>query len=133
MRSIISLASLALALAASSASAQQPATITLGVDSGNVLVSTGGEFAPLAPGQAIEPGHRVMVPEGGSARLTYSGGCQKSLSTAGVYTVTAQCVAGSTQRSTGLSNGAIAGIVAGVAVVAAVASDGGSDSQPVSR
>lgn len=133
MRPIVLLAGFALAFAASAAAAQEPATIILGVDSGNVLVSTGGEFAPLAPGQAIAPGHRVMVPEGGSAHLSYSGGCQKALTTAGVYTVTAQCVAGSTRR-TGLSNGAIAGIVAGVAVVAAVASGGGSDDDvPVSR
>ena len=108
--------------------------IALGVDSGNVLVSTGGEFTQAASGQVIAPGHRVLVPEGGSASLQYGNGCGKSLATAGVYTVTADCDLASASRSR-VSTGAVLGIVGGVAVIAAVAGGGGSDSNtpPVSR
>ena len=65
--------------------------IALGVDSGSVLVSTGGEFGQASSGQPIAPGHRVLVAEGGRASLTYANGCAKSLATAGVYTFSADC------------------------------------------
>ena len=118
---------------AAAAAPTAPPTIALGVENGNVLVSTGGEFTQAASGQAIAPGHRVLVPEGGSASLAYGNGCGKSLATAGVYTVTADCNVASTSRS-GVSTGTVLGIVGGVAVIAAVAGGGGSDdTPPVSR
>ncbi|MBB1472245.1 hypothetical protein H5368_04295 [Luteimonas sp. MC1782] len=107
--------------------------IALGVDSGSVLVSTGGEFGQASSGQPIAPGHRVLVAEGGRASLTYANGCAKSLATAGVYTVSADC--DSTRPAGGLSTGAKLGIGASVAAIAAVAGGGGSDrdTPPVSR
>lgn len=148
MRSIIApfvLAALALAAsatqaqeaAAPAAAAEAPA-ISLGVDSGSVLVSTGGEFTQAASGHALAPGHRVLVSEGGFATLTYGNGCQKTMSSAGVYTVSADCVAPDTDGGTASSAsvpsaGVIAGVVGGVAVIAAAAGGGGSSSRPVSR
>lgn len=137
-RIALHIASLVLASAcAASAHAQSAApAIALTVNNGNVLVSTGGEFTQATSGQAIAPGHRVLVPEGGGASLAYGNGCGKSLTTAGVYTVTADCDLASTSRS--VSTGTVLGIVGGVAVIAAVAGGGGSDDDdnnnaPISR
>ena len=152
MRLIVTSIALAtLALAAASAAFAQDAvapaaavdtpSIALGVDSGSVLVSTGGEFTQAASGQALAPGHRVLVPEGGSATLTYGNGCQKSMASAGVYIITADCVAAGAEGSgtagaSGVpSAGVIAGVVGGVAVIAAAAGGGGGSGgdRPVSR
>ncbi|MBJ6978108.1 hypothetical protein [Luteimonas sp. MC1895] len=126
---------LALALAPLAVQAQEPAAAPIGlqVDGGSVLVSSGGEFVQAAPGQAVEPGHRVMLAEGARASLDYGNGCRKAMSEPGVYTVTAVCNAASTQR--GYSTGTVvAAAAAGVAVIAAVAGGGGSDDPtPVSR
>ncbi|MBJ6982994.1 hypothetical protein [Luteimonas sp. MC1572] len=137
-RITLHIASLVLAsgLAASAHAQDAAPAIALNVDNGSVLVSTGGEFAQATSGQAIAPGHRVLVPEGGSASLKYGNGCAKSLATAGVYTVTADCDLASTSRS--VSTGTVLGIVGGVAVIAAVAGGGGSDDDnnnkpPISR
>ena len=108
-----------------------PPAISLGVDSGNVLISTGGEFVAAAPGQTLAPGHRVLVPEGASARLEYGNGCQKALSTAGVYTVAGDCVAGGDAARSGPSAATITGVAVGVGAAAAAAGGGGSD--PISR
>lgn len=118
--------------AATAAAAPPPPSIALGVDSGNVLVSSGGEFTQAVSGQVIAPGHRVLVPEGGSATLQYGNGCARSMASAGVYTVSADCQLASSSRS-GVSTNTVLGIAGGVAVIAAVAAGGGSDSKPVSR
>lgn len=122
---------LALAVAPLAVQAQEPAAAPIGlqVDGGSVLVSSGGEFVQAAPGQAVQPGHRVMLSEGASASLTYGNGCQKSMSEPGVYTVTPDCNPASTQRrySTGT---VVAAAVAGVAVIAAVAGGGGGSDNP---
>ena len=125
--------SLLIAPLAVQAQDQAAGNIGLQVNHGSVLVSTGGEFVQAAPGQVIEPGHRVMLAEGASASLGYANGCQKALSEPGVYTVTADCAVGGSQRS--VSTGTVvAGVVGGVAVIAAVAGGGGSDDPPpVSR
>lgn len=133
----IALAALVLAIPATHAqdavAPAAPPTITLGVDDGNVLVSTGGEFAQAASGHALAPGHRVLVSEGASATLTYGNGCQKALSSAGVYTVTADCTDPGAGGGAPRNAGAIAAVVGGVAVIAAAAGGGGSSSPPVSR
>ncbi|MGY0611531.1 MULTISPECIES: hypothetical protein [unclassified Luteimonas] len=141
MRHIVAVLSFTtLALAAFAAPAQDapetavPAAdpgILLGVESGSVLVSSGGEFTQAASGQVLAPGQRVLVSEGGSASLGYANGCKKTMSTPGVYTVAADCVADS---SRGVDGRVIAGIVGGVAVIAAAAGGGGGGgSPPVSR
>ncbi len=129
----IGLATLAV-LASSSVHAQSPG-ITLGVDSGSVLVSTGGEFTQASPGQAVLPGHRVLVSEGASATLNYADGCRRPLAIPGVHTVSGECAPADSSRSTRLSTGAIVGIVGGVVVVAAAAGGGGGSDgpPPVSR
>jgi hypothetical protein len=140
-RTIFHIAALIAVAFASSAHAQSsaatppaPPAISLGVDSGSVLVSTGGEFTQASSGQVIAPGHRILVPEGGSASLTYGNGCGKALTSAGVYTVSGDCqLASNASSSSGLSTGTVVGIVGGAAVIAAVAGGGGSDSGPVSR
>ena len=109
--------------------------IELGIDGGAVLVSTGGEFTQAADGQAVAPGHRVLVSEDASATLTYDNGCRKTLSTAGVYIVTPDCDT-TVAAVGGPSAGMIAGVVGGVAVIAAAAGGGGGSSNrppPVSR
>lgn len=138
---------LTMAFAPHTGLAQDPAadtTIALTVENGSVLVSTGGEFVQAAPGQSLQPGHRVLVAEGASASLDYSGGCQTPLAQPGVYTVSATCnpvvtraageagtTAGSAGRAGGVGTGTVvAGVVGGIAVIAAVAGGGGSDSPP---
>lgn len=108
--------------------------IRLDFEGGNVLVSTGAEFTQATPGQALMPGERVLVAEGGAATLGYADGCRKALSTPGVYTVTPECSLAAATR-TGPSPKAIAGIAGGVAAIAAVAGGGGGNerSPPVSR
>lgn len=149
----------ALTLAPLAAIAQEPATdaaIGLTVENGSVLVSTGGEFVQATTGQMLQPGQRVLVAEGASASLDYSGGCQTPLAQPGVYTVSATCnVAGtrstgegstgtgsagtaSTTTAAGTGSAAatvgtgtvVAGVVGGVALIAAVAGGGGSDDPP---
>jgi hypothetical protein len=126
-----------LGLASFAAAAQDdtvaaPATdpgIALGVDQGNVLVSTGGEFTQPASGQVLSAGDRVMVSEGGSATLTYGNGCRKALSTPGVYTLTPDCNAAGARGAPG--TGAMVGIAVGVAgIAAAIGGGGGSDDTP---
>lgn len=126
----------ALALAAAAAQAQDAPRIELGIEGGSVLVSTGGEFAQASGGQDVAPGDRILVSEGASASLTYANGCQKSLSTAGVYTVSADCDAGAGGGSGGSpSAGVVAAVAGGVAVIAAAAGGGGGSDRapPVSR
>lgn len=132
----IALAALVLATSAvqaqDAAAAAEPLSIALGVDGGNVLVSTGGEFAQVASGHALNPGDRVLVSEGGSATLTYGNGCQKLLGQPGVYTISAECAVAATGN--GPSAGVIAGVAGGVAVIAAAAGGGGGgNDRPVSR
>ena len=131
----ITLATLALAAfavhaqeAAPAAEAAPVADIQLGVDSGSVLVSSGGEFIQAAPGQILAPGHRVLVSEGAAATLTYANGCQKALASAGVYIVNDDCDLAST--TPGSSNaGVIAGVPGGVALIAAAPGGGGGSAR----
>ena len=69
----------------------QDNTVTLRIDQGSAMTSTGGEFASAPSGAALAPGHRVMLPEDSVATLIYSDNCTRTLDTAGVYTVAASC------------------------------------------
>jgi hypothetical protein len=121
-------------LVAPLAQAQDPAPaldIGLQVDGGSVLVSTGGEFVQAAPGQAVQPGMRVMLAEGASAGLDYGNGCSKRLAEPGVYTVTADCNPASARQGSPNTGLVVAGVVGGVAVVAAaLGGGGGGDDRP---
>ena len=135
VRTTVLVALTGLASAASAQPAATPATapapeaaaIELAIE-GDVRVSTGGEFVPATPGQQIQPGHRVLVGEGAAAELAYGNGCGKSLSSPGVYTVTADCQAAPARA--GMSQGAVIAAVAGGVAVIAAASGGGSDTPP---
>lgn len=135
----IALLTAALGLAPFAAIAQDSApaqAIELGVEQGQVLVSTGGEFVQAAPGQSVAPGDRIMLTEGAAATLGYANGCSKAMREPGVYTVSPDCAAGGSE-GTGPSGGMIAAIAGGVAVIAAAAGGGGGGGNdrppPVSR
>ncbi|UWX04057.1 hypothetical protein H1235_00665 [Pseudoxanthomonas sp. NC8] len=96
-----------------------------------VSLSSGGEFAGTATGQALNAGERLMLTEGSSAVVRYGNGCSLSFTKPGVYTVPATCAVPSNS-----TDWASAGLIAGgVAVVAAglnsMADDG--ESPPESR
>ena len=48
---------------------------SLSAQEGTVLVNQGEEFVTAADAQALKPGDRVMVMEGGSAAITFADGC----------------------------------------------------------
>jgi hypothetical protein len=116
----------------------QSGPITLRVDVGNAMVSTGGEFATAPSGTQLAPGSRVMLSEGSRATLVYANGCTQPLSAAGVFGVPATCVvpAGSTGGAgvdvAGL--GIVSGIaVAGAAVLSSMDDEPYVEPEPVSR
>ncbi|KAF1695294.1 hypothetical protein [Pseudoxanthomonas koreensis] len=118
----------------SSAVLAEDATVAaLAAQTGNVTLSTSGEFASVATGQRLQAGNRLMLTEGSSASLAYDNGCMINFDKPGVYTVPEECkpVAG------GPSNGAIiGGVVAGAALIGLAVGGGGDDdddSPPVSR
>lgn len=116
------LAVLPFAVAAQPADADTAATIRLEA-SGQVRVSTGGEFSDAIPGQTLAPGHRVMVGEGASVTLAYPDGCRQRIDAVGVHLVPSRC---STDGDRPPANtGMIVGIGAGVAGLAAIAGGGG--------
>lgn len=105
-----------------------PPAITLQVDAGQVMTSDGGEFVSASSGAAVSQGQRVMVAEGGAARLVYDNGCEKLLSSPGVYTVVSDCDSGSAVVG---GNGRLAAGVGGaVLVIAAIAGGGGGSDRP---
>lgn len=116
------LAALMAAAISAPAFAQDQVTATLRVDSGSAMISQGGEFTPAASGSQVPSGSRVMLAEGSRATLVYPNGCSQALSTAGVFSVPATCVA-----AAGTNGGATAGggTAAGVDL-AAVGIIGGS-------
>lgn len=86
---------LAVALGVSAAFAipahAQDNTVTLRIDQGSAMASTGGEFATAPSGSALAPGNRVMLPEDSVVTLIYSDNCTRTLDSAGVYTVAESC------------------------------------------
>lgn len=131
-------ASLSLATAAAQDAADPPAPpdITLQVDAPDVMTSSGGEFATAASGDSLAPGFRVMVAEGGAARLQYGNDCEVILAEPGVHTVSDECdrgLAAPVERGT-VSTGVIVGSAAAViAIGAAVGGGSSSTPPPVSR
>lgn len=84
---------------------------------GNVMVSSGDEFATAPTGTQVEAGNRLMLAEGASARVIYDNGCDVTYDEAGVYTIRSNCTPVAV-ANTGTDWGA-AGIIAGTAVVGA--------------
>ena len=54
---------------------------------GRVTASSGGGFQQVASGTQVQPGQRVNVSQGGSARITYDNGCTLVLDQPGLYDV----------------------------------------------
>ena len=121
-------------LLAGSAFAQNPERITLQIGSGDILTSTGGEFASASNGQALVIGEQLQVNPGSSARVVFNRGtddtaddCVVVFDKPGVYGVPAECKrgAGWTATSGGLSTGAL--IVGGAALAALLVNSNGGD------
>jgi hypothetical protein len=107
----------------------QDQNATLQIDSGSVMVSTGGDYASASNGQALASGQKVMVNEGSSATLVYGNDCKMQLSQPGVYTVPSQCNAVAANGNGG-SSGTNAAIIGGAAAVAGALIDNEDNHQP---
>ena len=81
----------AFAFAAASAIAAEP-NATLNNVNGNVSVNQGKEFVPAQAGMQLKPGDRVMVPEKGSATITFDDACRMDLGESKIITVPAKSV-----------------------------------------
>lgn len=127
---MIKLATVLLAAAAFSAPAfAQDSSITLRVDSGTVMSSTGGEYASATTGASLSVGEKIMVNAGSSATAIYDGGCTVSFNAPGVYQVPAECTKAGWANS-GHANGMNAAIIVGAAVLGAAAIESMGD-EPV--
>lgn len=107
----------------------QDQNVTLQIDSGSVMASTGGDYASASNGQALASGQKIMVNEGSSATLVYGNDCKMQLTQPGVYTVPDQCNAVASNGSGGAS-GTNAAIVGGAAAVAGALIDNEDNHQP---
>jgi hypothetical protein len=116
------LAPLFLAAAAFAAPAfAQDAAVTLRVDAGTAMASTGGEYASASTGTALSTGQSIMVGENSAVTLVYDGGCTIKINTPGTYNVPDTCT-----RAGWVNSGndmAAAGIIIGTAVLVGVAID----------
>lgn len=107
----------------------QDQNVTLQIDSGSVMASTGGDYASASNGQALASGQKVMVNEGSSATLVYGNGCKMQLSQPGVYTVPSECNAVATNNGGG-SSGTNTAIIVGTAAVAGALIDNEDNHEP---
>ncbi len=112
----------AILLAASAAFAApafaQDSSITLRVDSGTVMSSTGGEYASANTGKPLAVGEKLMINAGSSATAVYEGGCTVEFKDAGVYEVPGECKKAAWANS-GSGNGMNAAIIVGAGVIGA--------------
>ena len=103
-----------LLIAAAPAIAAEP-VVTLQVEQGNVMVSTGAEFVTVESGARLVEGQRLMLTDGATARLDYGNQCAVEYAVPGVYVIERDC------KNLANVDWASAGkVVAGVAVTAAV-------------
>jgi hypothetical protein len=85
----------------------QPAATLSGIK-GSVLINQGKQFVSAQSGQLLVVGDRVMVMEGGSAKLAYSDGCVLSLPS-GSLAVVETCSDKSITRLSALNAQAVGG------------------------
>ena len=103
--------------------------------SGEVMVSSGGEYVTAANGQVVQEGQSFMVHSGSAATITYDNNCQINYVEPGTYVVPDDCdpalaYVGSGAGTAGTAAGSAAltaGIVAGVVGVTAAALDSNLD------
>ena len=129
--SLLVAVSFALGVAAAASAAET--TATLSVDSGTVMSSQGGDFAPAQSGQALASGDRLMVTEKSSATLRYADDCVRRYSVPGVYVVEKDCKKLAVADDDMTNWTMISAVAIGAAVVAATVSGGSDDDTPVSR
>ena len=92
---------------------------TLSTVQGAVSVSSGGGFQRVASGTQVQPGDRVNVSQGGSARISYDNGCTLVLDQPGLYHVPGDptCTQpGTFPSTTQLAVGAAVAVGVGVAI-----------------
>ena len=104
--------------------------------SGEVMVSSGGEYVTAANGQVVQEGQSFMVHSGSAATITYDNNCQINYVEPGTYVVPDDCdpaVAYASTGGTGTAGAAAssaaltAGIVAGVVGLTAAAIESNVD------
>lgn len=127
----------AVLLAASAAFAApafaQDSSITLRVDSGTVMSSSGGEFASANTGKPLVVGEKLMINAGSSATAVYDGGCTIEFREPGVYDVPGECKkAAWANNGRGASMGAAIIIGTGVVGAALLNSEDNVDAGPLS-
>jgi len=130
MTKLKTLLTTAVALALAGPAFAQNNAITLQVNAGQVMTSTGGEFVPAASGAALVPGEKLMVTAGASATAVYPNGAGINFTVPGVYTIAAGgSIANTIQKQHGAWDPKIAiGVGAAVVVAGAVAAGGGGSS-----
>ena len=67
---------LAVGLLSTALAANVCSAATVSNEGGNVLVSTGEGFEPIASSKELPPGGRVMVKSGGQATIMYTANCR---------------------------------------------------------
>lgn len=102
-----SLIALGLTLTAGSAFAQPVATLS-GIK-GSVMVNHGKQFVTADAGQLLVVGDRVMVMEGGNAKLSYADGCVQDLPAGSLAVVQGTCSDASLTRLAALNAQAVGG------------------------
>ena len=111
----------------------QDSSITLRVDSGSVMSSTGGEYASANTGKPLAVGEKLMINAGSSATAVYEGGCTVAFKDAGVYEVPSECKKAAWINN-GSGNGMNAAIIIGAGVIGAalIGSEDSVDVGPLS-
>lgn len=94
----------------------QDSSITLRVDSGTVMSSSGGEYATANTGKPLAAGERLMINAGSSATAVYDGGCTVQFKDAGVYEVPGECKKAAWNNRGG-GNGMSAAVIIGAGVI----------------
>ncbi|RZL08934.1 MAG: hypothetical protein EOP40_11505 [Rubrivivax sp.] len=94
----------------------QDSSITLRVDSGSVMASSGGEFVSANTGKPLAPGEKIMINAGSSASALFEGGCTVQFTTPGVYEVPGTCTKAAWNGPRG-SNVMNAAIIVGTGLV----------------
>lgn len=83
-----------LLVAAPALAAEDDAVATLRVQSGDVKVSTGGDFGLVNTGVRFHGGNRLMLAEGARAVVRYDNDCEEEYTKPGVYTIDDECLVG---------------------------------------
>lgn len=116
---MIKFATILIAAAAFSAPAfAQDTNITLRVDSGSAMASTGGEYMSANTGKPLVAGEKLMVNAGSSITVVYENGCSRTYDAPGVYEVSSQCTKGGWTNGDH-ANGMNAAIIIGTGVIGA--------------